>query len=205
MPTGYTAGVADGTITDLPTFAMQLARGMGALIIMRDDPDDAPIPERFEPYPWNAEKLAAAKAERDRLYAMSDADAQAAANAEHAQFLADRDAACEKHNAEALRYKSMIDKVKAWHGAPEGIKEFALEQLERGMDFDCGQPFKYYRDEPPTDGQEWKRRRLEKVGEDILYHAKEDAKERERTEGRNAWIAQLRRSLADAGKDSSNG
>jgi hypothetical protein len=49
MPTGYTAAVADGTITEFPDFAMQCARAFGTLVLMRDEPQDAAIPEKFEP------------------------------------------------------------------------------------------------------------------------------------------------------------
>ena len=195
MPSAYTADVADGKISDLSTFAMQLARGMGATITMRDDPWDKPIPEAFEPSSWNANKLAEVRAERDRLYAMSDADASATAQAEHDEWAASRDAAEADHAARRERYLSMIAQVEAWQGAPEGIKEFGLEQLRAGLDFDCRQPFKFYSEEPSVDGSAWKAAKLEKVARDIEYHAKEDAKERARTEGRNAWIAQLRRSL----------
>lgn len=92
----------------------------------------------------------------------------------------------------------MIEKLKTWEGAPEGIKEFGLEQLVRGMDFDCPEPFKYYREVVQQDGSAWKVAALAKVAKDIEYHSVEDAKERARTDGRNAWLAQLRASLAIA-------
>ncbi|WP_426261541.1 hypothetical protein [Sphingomonas sp. DC1100-1] len=196
MPTGYTADVADGSVTDLTTFAMRLARGMGATVTMRDDPMDKPIPEAFEPSRYHAERLEEAKAERDRLHALTDAETQAEAEAEHAEFLSDRANARDEHNACVLRYKAMIDKVEAWQGAPEGIKEFALDQLRSGMDFDCPREFRFYRQEPTTDGAEWMADKLAQIERDIEYHAKKDAEERARTDGRNAWIAQLRRSLA---------
>ncbi|MBI0474201.1 hypothetical protein D9601_02325 [Sphingomonas sp. MA1305] len=168
---------------------------MGATITMRDDPWDKPIPEAFEPSQWNANKLEEAKAERARLYGMSDAEAQRAADAEHREWVQARAAAEADHTARRQRYQDMLALVEQWQGAPEGIKEFGLEQLRTGMDFDCGRPFKFYQDEPPTDGAVWKAGKLDEVARDIQYHATEDAKERARTDSRNAWIAQLRRSL----------
>lgn len=196
MPTGYTACVADGSVEDLPTFALQLARGMGALITMRDEPSDAPIPDQFEPSDWSAKRLEEARQERDRLYAMSDQDAQAEADREVAEYHEARVKAEAEHKERRVRYEAMIAKVRAWEGAPEGIKDFALQQLESGMDFDCGRPFRFYRDEPAGDGVAWKAAALVEVARDIEYHAGEDAKERARTERRNAWLAQLRASLA---------
>lgn len=195
MPTGYTASVADGTVTDLATFAMQLARGMGACITMRDAPLDAPIPEKFELYDYHAKLLEKARTERERLYAMSDAEAQSEADREYIEFLSDRDRAEGRHATQRSNYEAMIGKVEAWSGAPEGIKEFALEQLQTGMDFDCGKSFSYWREISPEIGTEWRRAKLEKAQKDVEYHTVEDAKERARTEGRNAWLAQLRASL----------
>lgn len=195
MPTGYTASVADGTVTDLATFAMQLARGMGACITMRDAPSDAPIPEKFEPHDYHAKRLEEARTELERLYAMSEDEAQSEADKEYAEFLADRDRAEGRHATQRSNYEAMIANVEAWTGAPEGIKEFALEQLRTGMDFDCRGPFSYWREGPPEIGTEWRRAKLEKAQKDVEYHTIEDAKERTRTEGRNAWLAQLRASL----------
>jgi hypothetical protein len=47
MPTGYTAPIADGMTFE--QFALGCARAFGALVTMRDEPSDAPIPERLEP------------------------------------------------------------------------------------------------------------------------------------------------------------
>jgi len=60
MPTGYTYPVVEGKITEFSDFALSCARAFGALITMRDDPHDTPIPETFEPSDYNAKKLAEA-------------------------------------------------------------------------------------------------------------------------------------------------
>lgn len=205
MPTGYTAGVADGSVTEFEPFIWQLARGMGALVTMRDDHWDAPVPEAFEPSAYSADRLAELRTERERLYALSDAEAQAEADQEHSAYLAARGKYFADNAARRDRYEAMIAKVKAWTAAPEGIKEFALEQLERGLEFDCPTDPRYYREEPTRDGAEWKRGKLAKVGKSVEYHAEQDAKERARTEGRNAWLRQLRRSLEAARQTEASG
>jgi hypothetical protein len=201
MPTGYTSRVADGTVTELEPFVLDLARGMGALITMRDEPSNAPIPERFEPSSYNADKLVGLRAERKRLYEMTDAEAEAAAVAEFAKDEAEMVSYLAKRREERSRYEAMIAKVKAWSGAPEGVKEFGLEQLERGMEFDCGKPgheLDYWKKPVRLSGEDWRIAQLEKVSKDIEYHSVEDAKERARTDSRNAWIAQLRASLVQS-------
>jgi hypothetical protein len=197
MPTGYTAGVADGSITDFRAFAMQLARGMGALVMMRDEPSGAPVRERFEPSDYYPKKLADLRAERDRLYAMSDDDAQVEADREYAKDQTAQARAKAEHGEQQARYDAMIAKAEAWTGAPEGIKEFALDQLREGRRFDCGREFTWYRNVEQMTGAEWRRDALAKVAKDIECHSVEEGKDRARTDGRNAWLAQLRASLGD--------
>lgn len=197
MPSAYTASVADGTITDLKPFAIQLARGMGALIMMRDDPWDAPIPEKFEPSQYNAGQLAEAKTERDRVLAMTGAEAETAAKAEaaeHDALIANRKA---ERTEQRARYQAMIEKVEAWDGAPEGIKEFGLSQLRESMEFDCAEQFTWYKDRPSEDGEVWRAAKLTEIERSMAYHAKAQTEEEARVEARNAWLAQLRKSLGE--------
>ncbi len=47
MPTGYTAGIIDGTTTTFQQFAKQCIRNFGATIHMRDEPSDVEYIERI--------------------------------------------------------------------------------------------------------------------------------------------------------------
>jgi hypothetical protein len=198
MPTGYTAPVADGTVTDLRTFALQCARGMGALIMMRDDPWDAPIPEAFEPSDHSQKKLAELRAERERLYGLSDDEADAAAKAEFDEKTAAKARWLSEQREQRLRYEAMIEQVTPWQRAPEGLKEFMLDQLYRGLEFDCPRNDTYWDEPKLLSGIEWRSAKLAKVQRDIEYHSVEDAKERERALSRTAWITQLRAALPPA-------
>lgn len=193
MPTGYTAGIANGTVTDLRTFALRCARGMGALVTMSDMPLNAPIPDRFEPSDYHRKKLAEVKAERHRICKLSDDECQIEAKAEY-------DAECDsiaKYSAEEVlrreRYERMMSDVEKWEGSPEGLKPFMLDQLRESVRFDCGG---YVRPSPVLmSGPDWRASKLEKLHNDIQYHAAEHAKEVERVELRNAWVAQLMAAL----------
>lgn len=57
MPTGYTHGVQDGTVTEFRDFALICARAFGATILMRDDPMDAPIPDEFQSSTYHLDRL----------------------------------------------------------------------------------------------------------------------------------------------------
>lgn len=194
MPTGYTADVVSGKITDLRSFALLCARGMGALIMMRDAPWDAPIPERFEPSTHYRDELAKVQAELAELRALSPADWQAKADAEYAADCESRDAYFAEKAEGRERYDAMLKQVRAWKNPPEGIKSFMIEQLERGRDFDCGDG-DYWKLVERKTGEEWKVKREQELMRCAARYAEEWQKEQDRTEGRNAWIAQLRRSL----------
>lgn len=194
MPTGYTAAVVDGEITELKPFIMQLARGMGALVMMRDDPHDAPIPERFEPYGYHQRELVKAMARQNELLAMTAEEKQLAANKWNAEIEEVRKNAVKKNEETRIRLNDMIAKVEAWNGAPEGIKEFALQQLNSTLEFDVSDnPLKYY--EKPCIVEEWYNSEINKVQNDINYHSNKHKEDIERTESRNQWLAQLRASL----------
>ncbi len=195
MPTGYTANVENGKVTDLRSFALQLARGMGALVMMRDDPWDAPIPEQFEPSDYHSKKIIELNDQIFNLRAMSTEHAQAAADQALVEHLEREAKYREEHGLKQQRYGNMIAKVEAWQNAPEGLKEFALQQLNEGRKFDCGGEYKSYTKAPTGDGGAWRNDELNELTRRVLYHSKEQANEIKRTAERNVWLAQLHASL----------
>ena len=204
MPTGYTAAVQSGEITSLRDFALMCARGMGATIMMRDAPHDAPIPERFEPSDYNAKVLQKAQGCLDAVTTMSRDEAQREADkAYHAACVSfdRRNAEREEHGR---RYRSMIAQVEAWDTKADGIREFMLDQLRQSLDFDCKppRPNALFGGKPERQtGEEWREAQVEQLTGDIAYHAKANAEEIARTEGRNRWLADLRASLPASNRE----
>lgn len=199
MPTGYTAAVGDGTITTLPEFAMTCARAFGALIMMRDEPTSAEIPEEFQPSDYSAKQLEAARLRRATLMSMVPSACDEAA-------LADYNAACESRARNVLartqtreRYEAMLEEVKAWIAPTpdhEGMKAFMIQQLEESIRFDCGD-FSLPAPVQRT-GAAWLADQVVSADRDIAYHSKAHAEEVQRTADRNAWVKALRESLAPA-------
>ncbi|MFN4091614.1 MAG: hypothetical protein ACK4FG_01805 [Brevundimonas sp.] len=188
MPTGYTAAVQDGTITELKDFAFRCARAMGALVSMREMPMDAPIPERFEPSSYAYSAWEKATQELESLRAMTPEEWEAHAAADLEQRMVRHREFEEKNELYRSRYTAMIEKVEAWEGAPEGLKEFMLEQLTTSLNFDV----LHFPVPEPLDRDLLE----EKLIRDVSYYAEAAAQELNRTEARNAWVAQLRESLA---------
>lgn len=199
MPTGYTAAIAKDITFE--QFVMDCSRAMGAMIMMRDEPSDAPIPERFEPSDYSAKKLVEAQAELSRLQRYSENDATGAAKAEYAAAVSQY---AERAKADAelrAKYEAMLARVMAWEAPTidhSGFKVFMVDQIKESIRFDCG--MEHYPKPEQKTGAAWLADAIAKAGKDIAYRSKAHAEEVERTEGRNAWLSALRASLAPVAK-----
>jgi hypothetical protein len=199
MPTGYTADIEKGI--SFTQYAWSCARAFGALVMMRDDPADAPIPERFEPSDYHLRAIAEAEAELSAARAMN-AEQIAAAHAEairqDAASLAER-----QRKADELRtkYEAMLAQVRAFRPPTPDHHQFAsfmAEQIVNSIDFDCKV---YPRDPLPVSPYEWQARRVERLAESLAYHHRSHGEELERTAKRNEWVSALRRALAAEGQE----
>ena len=198
MPTGYTAEIYDGKPVTFSDFAMTCARAFGALVEMREDDANAPIPE-FEPSPYYREALAKAEARLDDLRAMDTDQIADQSQAEHDKALTLWRERKAERTALTQRYQAMIHEVQHWRPPTkehEGLKTFMLEQLTSALDFDCSGTY----DSLPVQisPAEWRRKQIEKAERDIGYYADEWAKEIERTTQRNEWVRALRESLPES-------
>lgn len=194
MPTGYTADVGDGNVTDFRTFALRCARQFGACVMQRDDKMDEP-PKHREPSDYNAKGLATARARLAELDTFTLDDAQRAAQAEF-------DAAIKSHNEYAakraetkVRYEAMLAEVDRWTPPTAehvGMWDFMRKQLLESIDFDC----RSYGSGPELlTAVAWLEAAKEKARHDVAYHAKGDAEEQERCASSNRWIDALYASL----------
>lgn len=195
MPSGYTAPVHDGTVTEFPAFALLCARAMGACILMRDEPLNAPIPEEFKPSDYHERCLATAQAELKRVKALTPAEADAEAAKEHEERCAAHREIRERQALVRQRYEGMLAKVEAWE--PPGddhanFKKFMQDQLHESLRFDTGFDSP---DPAPRSGAEWRQEKARSLLSDIEYHAKHHKEEVARTNSRTLWLRQLRDSL----------
>jgi hypothetical protein len=193
MPTGYTADVTDETT--LAEFAMKCARALGALVTMREDPADAPIPEKFEPSDYHIEELKKAEGKLAELRSMTLEQATVLCAADHKAAMVE----WKKRRAEDLalreRYERLRGLVRKWKAPTadhEGFKEFMDEQLASSIKFDChdsGEP-------KPQAPRDWLEAKIKNAEWSVSYHREEGAKEVDRARTRSEWVKRLRESLA---------
>ena len=198
MPTGYTADVQSGKVTEFSDFALQCARAMGACISQRDEGYGPP--ELEEQSNYYEDRVKEATREKDKLDAMSMSEAiEEFTKESEAQIKRCREGIEEKQKQKE-RYESMIAKVEAWTPPSSehvGLKEFMLSQLRDSIGFDCSG--RYYedalRDLQSKTPEDWLEQQKEAVNRNLEYYTNSLKKESERVEGRNLWKTQLFESL----------
>lgn len=196
MPTGYTATICEKT-QSFEDFALDCSRAFGALIEIRDEPNGAPIPERFEPSDYAKNKQAEAEARFEQFKKHTPKE-QATLGAklkqdslESLNDWADRDAMA---NA---RIFGMRAKVEAWTPPTadhQQLKTFMLEQLDISLN-DLNYINQQIASEELRAPMEFYKAAYDSAKKDCGYYAQQHAEEVQRTEGRNEWLAQLRASL----------
>lgn len=198
MPTGYTS---DLTLdTPFKDFAIRCARAMGALVMMRDDPLDAPIPDEFPPSDYYRKKVEDAKAKQAAVAEMSPKDVEADLD----KYNADRAKLCaesKRKDAEQRKvYERMLAMVREWQPPTadhENFKKFMVEQLTSSIEFDCHENStdEWYKPFTGT-AAEWHEQLKANAARDVVYYEEEWRKEVERSQGRTNWVKALRESLA---------
>jgi hypothetical protein len=197
MPTGYTAAIKDGI--SFEQYALSCARAFGALVVTRDEPADAPIPNELEPSFFNKKALEEAEEKLRILRLLSDEGCHREMEKERQGLIDSAQKQIADNNDLHCKYLHLLAQTKAYlPPSPdhEEFKKFMVDQIEQSIDFDCRG--NYYTDELkkfPASVGEWRNKKIDKLMQDISYHTKENAEEINMTNSRNLWIKQLRESL----------
>ena len=139
MPTGYTADVIDGKVTDFKDFATQCMRAFGACIHMRDEPFDKKYEPRV-PSEYYYKRYEEIKVKIEDLKNMSDDDILKEKTNKLQDDLTRNKEYLEKKRAHRKLLEDMLDKVNAWNPPTNdhiSFKKFMVDQLKQTIDFDC--------------------------------------------------------------------
>lgn len=193
MPTGYTQSISKGI--SFEKFTLNCARAFGALISMRDEPDDAPIPTKIKPSDYHIKELKKAKAELKKYESMTVSVAEFICEKEYKDELK-RIEEGELEDAKLKTdYELMLYKVREWTPPTpehEGLKKFMISQIEDSIKFNC----LCKRTKPKKrNAEEWLLAKKRQAIKDIDYHTKANAEEIERCAERTKWIQDLIKSL----------
>ena len=195
MPTGYTADLNDGRQVTFQEFTMQCARAFGALVEMRDEPSDAPIPDEFRPSNYYLDAIETAKKRLAEIEKWSNARTEREAKKTFDDAVRSSEEYGEKNEKTGRAYIAMLKQVGKWVPPTkdhEGLKSFMIDQLAESVEFDCLHT--------PTmpqrlSGKQYRTQLVKSAHRDIAYHTKEHAKEVQRARERSEWVRALRHSL----------
>jgi hypothetical protein len=195
MPTGYTAAIKDGI--SFEQYVWSCARAFGALVMMRDEPTDATIPQEFAPSDYYSKSVDQSKEKLSQLRAMTPEQASAEALNAHGAALTSWNKRKTERTGLRNKYNAMLEKVRSWTPPTAdhvGMKEFMEKQIVESIDRDCSD--KYDATPPPVmSAAAWLASEIAEAERMLRYAEKSLAEEIECTNSRNAWLKALRESV----------
>ena len=136
--------IAEKENCTLEEYAMRCARNFGALIDMREESMDAPIPEKFEINPRYKAELEAAEKEYEDFTALPYPEKIAVLERDYEQTVKKYAKEAKKENEKRIvlrgRYEAMLEKINKWEAPTpdhENLRKFMIEQIEDCMEHDC--------------------------------------------------------------------
>lgn len=199
MPTGYTAGIVDGTTKTFQDFAKQCMRAFGATIHMRDESMDKEYEPRT-PTDYHIKSLKEAKEKLKQAETLTDSQIVENKKLHIAEDKAYYLKKIEETKKVKQRLDSFLEKAKAFKPPTkdhEGIAMFMIDQIESTIKHDGDT--KYYVDGLAKIDAELSNINADKIRaemiadakRDIMYHTKEHNAELKRCEDSNKWVSDL--------------
>lgn len=175
---------------------MECARAFGALVTLRDSPEQE-IPEELPRETYHEKAYAESAAEFTRLSNLTPEERASLGISLKADAVANAEKNLAEERTDLEKISMVLEQAKAWDAPPNHtkLKEFMIEQLTTSMP-----NVAYYEDlltqcQNTTPDQFFEKH----VGEaewSVNYHANGQKEDDLRRDDRNTWIRELRESLA---------
>lgn len=189
MPSGFTAELHDGP-QSFEDFVTTAARGMGALITMRDVDFSVKPPRALEPETkYNEDKLRKALQKERYLLSQSSHSLEESAREYNRTMRKVYETSERKAEEIAWRYQEMLDEIERteWPEILLSFKDFMVKQLKESLMFDVS----ITKEPVEISAKEYLDQELARTQRDIEYHQEQIRKEIERTRERNEWLSAL--------------
>lgn len=198
MATGYTYPIYEGQEMTFEQFMLRCARSFGALVHMREESLDAPIPDKILPSDYHLKEIK--EVEKELAYFLANRPTVEELEECYAKYVEEKRNEILKDNEKRKiakeRYTAILDKVKAWNPPTkdhENLKKFAIDQLEQSIEWDC----RDYSSKIPTK-EEWIESEMnfdKHLQKELDYHKNEYEKEVQAAKLKTEWIQALKKSL----------
>lgn len=136
MPTGYTAQIEDGKITNAKDFLLLCTRAFGVAIDLKGEPLSTPTPMEFEPdeyYKINLQRREQELEESKQMTIDEFIEREKHSMQRSAEFAREHIKEMKSANKRYLRIREVISKWNPPTTSHEGLKEFALEQIDKSI------------------------------------------------------------------------
>jgi len=208
MPTGYTAGLLDGSIKSFKEFGMTCARAFGATVHMREEPLDAPYTLRLpSEYYLNAVQKRIEEIEEEMYLSGEEAAKRQIEllNKEKEQVYK----RLKEIDEEEKTVNGMLHKVISWIPPTpdhDELKTFMIEQLHvTGTDSSTKGYYKNKLKEidealastTPEKMAQLREERIEKLISELIKLLEDAEKDYEKCQQANEWVETLQKSLEE--------
>jgi len=195
MPAGYTYNIKDDI--SFEEFVLQCARAFGALVSMRDEKPNAPIPDEFIPSTYHPEIVAELREELEQLEKLTPKEAELAVEKEYNNQLKRQKEQIDGVKKLKMKYVKMLQYVTEWEPPTDDhkeLKDFMMSQIYDSIKHDCN--LKYLEEKiEKISGEQWLKDQIDTLNESIAYHMEYYKKEVETCKKRTTWIQKLKKSL----------
>lgn len=195
MPTPYTNDLCK---KDIPFEKFVLNCARACVGSMRDS--SGPLPERFKPSDHYEKEIRQDQAKLAALKAMTDGQAEAAAEKDYEKALKDHEQYVLEVKKCRERLMAMRTKVAGWQPSRdhEGLQKFMLDQLDDTIERD-GQVLE---DSPEKkSAKAWKAEKVASLKDDIAYNQEAQRKAIRDAENDTLWVERLRDNLEALARD----
>jgi len=198
MPTGYTSKIYDGTEKyDWKDFIITCARAFGATVEMRDEPLDVKIPDEFTPNTYYKDSLKKSQDKLEYYKNMTLEIADKLAQKEYEHEIKSDIKYSKKQEELRQRYQEVKNDIDKWNPPTiehNGLKEFAIKQLNESINWDCCGSYKND-NVVKKSAQEYIDYHIKDCLKDIENYTKKWNEEVERCKEGSLWVRQLKDSL----------
>ena len=194
MPTGYTAPITDG-IT-FKEYALGCARAFGALVMMRDDPTGAPIPDAWAVDSYHYTELEKARTELEHFKNLEYEDVEKKYEEYYKASVESYNRTKLEKQALEVKYLRMLADVKEYVAPSDDhveFKKFMTDQIVQSIEWDCD--MKYHNLPRRVDPLDWWSEQVLYLKRAVESRSENLDEEIERINKRNLWIKQLKESL----------
>jgi len=193
MPTGYTAGILDGTTKDFNQFAKHCSRAF--IMHLRDEPMDSEYKKR-EVSDYHIKAIEKAKEELKQADSLLDEELiikEKNRLIDSKKYYLDREV---KIKTDKIKLESFLKKAKAYippTDKHQGIADFMIEQIKKTIDVDCSGTYhvttlqEIYLEIKNINAKDIRSKIRAQADKDIAYHTKEHEADIKRCDEHNQW------------------